>query len=326
MFKTKKVLTITFKTAITIIPLIWVFYRIDYHAFKIAFSKVAVWTIPSVVVLFLFAMILQGIRWWVLLKAYLPELSLNKTLSAHFKGMLYSIVFPAAQDIFRAALLAKENDYMVIWGATWISKLQALIVSALLAISGLVLIDTSFLPSNIFFVLIGVGFLLCLLILLSFTKKITRHFRPVFKKVIPFSIYTHIEKIREGVYLYRKRKQSLIVAFSITLVMLCAGIFNSSLIIKGITGNFYFIEVLFFIPTIEIIILFLPITPNGIGLREALLPLFLITYLHFTPEQFGIYVLMGLLGTVLRIVGIVPVIADLFNQNRVTIFKSNKNR
>ena len=84
-------------------------------------------------------MVIQGIRWWVLLKAFVPKLRMGEALLYHFRGAFYSIVLPsgAAQDILRAAMISRNIDYAIAWGATWLCKiLGILVLSPQLGING----------------------------------------------------------------------------------------------------------------------------------------------------------------------------------------------
>jgi hypothetical protein len=53
-----------------------------------------------------------------------------------------------------------------------------------------------------------------------------------------------------------------------------------------------------------------PLTPNGMGIREAMFSLFLINFLDFSAEQVGAFVLISFLGVALRIAGLGPIIFE----------------
>ena len=110
------------KYLFAIIPLIWVFSTINMQGMMEALIKTSWWSLPLVIVTVLLSMYIQGIRWWMLIKAFIPDISLSRIINHHFSAIFYSLVLPtsAAQDVVRSVLLSRENDYSVAWGATWI--------------------------------------------------------------------------------------------------------------------------------------------------------------------------------------------------------------
>jgi hypothetical protein len=75
---------------------------------------------------------------------------------------------------------------------------------------------------------------------------------------------------------------------------------------------------MFFIPLIEMAVISVSLTPNGMGLREAMLSLFLLQYLGFTPEQLGIYVFLNFAGILIRIVGVIPIAVEWLSRPKLT--------
>jgi hypothetical protein len=73
-------------------------------------------------------------------------------------------------------------------------------------------------------------------------------------------------------------------------------------------GEWHFKEALFFIPVIEMLVISLPFTPNGIGIREGFLSVFFLQFLGKTSEQLGVYVTICFLAIVLKVVGFIPVV------------------
>ena len=75
--------------------------------------------------------------------------------------------------------------------------------------------------------------------------------------------------------------------------------------VYGISGILPWSDMLVFIPLIEIVLVAVPLTPGGVGIREALLAT-LFAQLGLTAEQTGVFVAMGILGMALRAVGGLP--------------------
>ena len=124
--------------------------------------------------------------------------------------------------------------------------------------------------------------------------------------------------LREDIYNYREKKKALLSNFAITFVTQFLMIINSMILIGGITGNFYSKEMLTFIPIIEILALSIPLTPNGMGIREGLLAL-MFHHVGLTEEQIGTYILIGLLGVLIKLVGIFPVLYRQLLKKKIAV-------
>lgn len=296
---------------LAIIPLAWIFHLIDFHRLRGALESTALWTIPAMIFMAVMLMFLQGIRWWVLLRAFLPKLSVAEVLSCHFKGIYYSIFLPtsAAQDVVRSVLLSRTADYGVAWGATWLTRITGLAVMMLLSICGIAFVERGVAPPGMAAAMFASGGLIVILGVLSFSKRSTRIFRGLSKKLLPVKATETIEHIREGVYRYRDKHAGLALTLVLTTVTQILFVVNASLMVKGITGTAHLVECFIYIPLIEIICLSVPLTPNGIGIRDAL-SAFMFHRMGLPAEALATYVLLGLGTILIKIVGGVPVLYD----------------
>lgn len=260
-------------------------------------------------------MFLQGVRWWMLLKAFIPAISFSRVMSSHFSGIFYSIILPtsAAQDVVRSVLISKDNDYGISWGSTWVSRILGLLTLVILSIYGLFCIDKRSLPQSFFISVITIFLILVLLFFLSFSKKITSPFRDLIGKLVPSKITTVIENIRQGVYIYRDKKKTLFWVFLVTMFIQLLLVGSTCLVLVGISGRFFVFECLAYIPLIEIISMSVPITPSGLGIRELLIKV-MFAQIGLSNEQLGVYITLGFLSISLKLVGGVPVLFNLLKK------------
>jgi uncharacterized protein (TIRG00374 family) len=308
------------KWIFALIPIIWIFRTIDLHGMVHAAIVLPWWGVPLVVLGVVVSMFLQGIRWWLLLKAFIPAISFSKVISSHFAGIFYSIALPtsAAGDFVRTLLIAKENDYSVAWGATWISRILGLIVLLIFSVLGLLFMNRSALPQSVFISVLMVFFLLVLCIAVSFSKKMTRPVRKALRKWVPFiKILEVIENIRNGIYQYRYKKRNLFMVFLVTVLVQLLLVGYTCVLIFGITGKFFPLECLTFLPLIEIVCMSIPLTPNGLGVRE-LLNAVMFNQLGLTKEQLGVYIMLGFLSISLKLVGGIPILFGLFKPKKMS--------
>jgi hypothetical protein len=270
-----------------------------------AISRVAWWTVPALVLLLIFSMFLQGIRWWMLVHAFYPGVTLSRALICHFAGLYYSIALPSsgAQDIVRGFIISREADYGVVWGATVVARLIGFVVLAAFSLYGFFHLHIQ-LPGHInlgIYVILSLILILTLLAL-AFSKTFTRPFRALFSRIFPKSVVDPVEKIRNAVYAYKKRPALMLNTLALTIILQSTLIINAALLIKGITGHAHLMACFALIPLIEFICVSLPITPNGIGVREALLAL-MFKYLEIGTADLGVYIMLGFLAVLMRLTG-----------------------
>jgi uncharacterized protein (TIRG00374 family) len=301
---------------IAAVPIAWIFWHVNLHDLAFALKRVTPWSIPVYTVLVLLSISLQGVRWWALVRAFVPGLGFGRTMSFHFAGLFYSIALPgSAQDVVRALLVSQHADYSVVWGATWLSRIIALCVLAVLSVFGIFVLDSSRLPPGFLLSMVSAFVVLSVLFLASFSKRITSPGRPLLKKILPAGFFGILENIREAVYKYRSKKAAVLGAGLLTLLMWLTLIAATCLAIKGITGKLFISECIAYVPIIELLCIAIPITPNGLGIREALTGVMFL-HLGLSTEQLGIYIVFGFYSIMLKIVGVIPVLVGTVGPSR----------
>jgi uncharacterized membrane protein YbhN (UPF0104 family) len=294
--------------ALAIVPIVWIYCRLDFSRLVEYIPKVAWWTIPALCGFILLSTFLQGVRWWIVLRALVPDIQFMRTMSYHFIGVFYSIVLPTSTstDVVKTVLMSKNVDYSISWGATLLCKLLGFFTLVIFSVYGLLTIDRSFLPQGFWWALCTAFVLMILAGALSFSKRLTSPLRPLMQKIVPVKLLSIVENLRQGIYLYRNKTGALILLFLVTCVTQVTLVLLGCVTLYGVAGKFMLADYFAFIPIIEIIANAGP-TPNGIGVREALTVVFF-KYMHISNEQLGIYVFITLFfAIVLRLVGGIPV-------------------
>lgn len=293
---------------VAIIPFIWIFRRLDFHKMLADLPTVAWWAVPLVFAGTLATMVTQGTRWWLLLRAFTDEIPFLRALSYHFMSIYYSTVLPtsAGQEVLRTLFVLKKAGAAVGWGAAWVCKITALMLSLLFSVYGLASLSKGSLPRVMIIGIFGFFLLIILLGVISFSKGLTAPVRRLAASIIPAKILAVIENIREGIYQYRGKKKEMLFTLVLTFFLQAILIFNTSILIMGITGKLFFWECLAYIPLIEIVSMSMPFTPNGMGIRETLLAL-MFKHIGLTNEQLGIYVIIMSSANLLRLIGAIPI-------------------
>ncbi len=288
------------------VPIIWIYWRLDFHAMISMLPKVAWWTGPMLLIAVISGMVLQGLRWWILLHAFIPALRLRRALSYHFMAVFYGTALPsgAAPDVIKTLFVAQKNEMETSWAAFWLTRALGLPSLALLSMSGFFVMDASSLPRGWQFALVFFYLATGALFAISFSKRITRPLRLLLEKFIPKKTLSIVGRIRQSVYCYRSRKKEILLSFLVTVAVQAFLIIACSLSIRGITGTFPLWQCFTFIPIIELISVSFPFTPNGMGVRETL-SAGMFSYLHLSKEQLGIYVMFSLFFSLFpRLLGI----------------------
>ena len=304
---------------LAVIPIGWIYWRLDFHTTLAMLPKVAWWTGPTLFSIVLTTMVLQGGRWWILLHAFIPEIPLSKALAYHFMAMFYGTVLPsgAAPDVIKTLIVAKKNDMPKSWASFWLTRTLGLPALAMLSLYGFLSMDKSTLPRGWEYALALFYLTICAVFLLSFSKRSTRPIRRLLEKFVPKKILTIMERVRESVYSYRNKKKEVALSFLATFLAQTLVIFGSCLTIRGITGQFPLWQCFTFIPLIELISMSFPFTPNGMGPREALSAA-MFAYLHLSKEQLGIYIAFLYFFSLLpRLVGVAPIVHRFVKRRRI---------
>jgi uncharacterized membrane protein YbhN (UPF0104 family) len=108
------------------------------------------------------------------------------------------------------------------------------------------------------------------------------------------------------------------LSFSATVITQMLLLGAVSILLFSITGNFFFLEVIAFIPLIEMISMAQPFTPGGIGVREALIAV-MFKQLHLSDENLATYIILSNLTIFLKLLGAIPVLMNSLRKSKRTV-------
>ncbi|MFP4012816.1 MAG: YbhN family protein [Chitinispirillaceae bacterium] len=292
-------------------PIVWIFTRTDFTSVAENLKTISPLVLSSILLLVVTSIFLQGFRWWILVKRFIPDLNLLLTLKVHLQSTFYAIILPssAAQDVVRAVILSRSHPSSIIWASSWIARLMGLFILMLLAFAGLTLFDTEVLPQGFRFSFFSVFAIALLASVASFSKTITRPLRRIMIRFPDNRLIQFFSNLRDSIYDYKNARTTLIQASTISLTTQLLLILNASLLFYAVTDRFYFWECLALIPLIEIISISLPLTPGGIGVREGLMAL-MFSQLGLDADQLASYVTISLLVSFSRLIGGLPLLYD----------------
>jgi len=297
------------RLALVVAPFVWIYSRTDAGALKEISASVSVPLLFLIAALTFVGILLQGVKWWILIRRFVPELKLGTAVSVHMESTFYAIALPsaAAQDVVKSVMLSKSHNPSVVWAASWLGRLIGLFVMLAYSVFGVLYLKSDILPDGFRASLITAITVMALLGAASFSKRFTRPLRAAAAKLLPAKIMGKAEKLRDGIYAFKYERAALAQTFLISAAIHFLIFFNISLTIYAVSGSFYFIECLAFAPLVEIMAVSLPLTPGGVGIREALMAL-LFTRLGFTGEQTALYATISLIMSMVRVSGGIPIV------------------
>jgi glycosyltransferase 2 family protein len=316
--KRYRLLRIIIGAAAIALPFILIFRKVNIEALPSAITMVAWWTVPVLLTASFIAMTLQGVRWWVLIRAFTDKLTLVQSLSLHFTSMFYSLFLPnsTVQEVIRSVVAIKHVGSVTSWASAWINKITGILVSFGFSVAGIIILPHAIIPKPALITIVVLFFLIIGLVVASFSKTFTKPFAAFGKRVIPQKALSFLNDLRNGIYAFRTRRLHLLGATLLTALVQLVLVMGITFLIRGITGRMFFLECLAFIPLIEMISMAQPFTPNGIGVRDGLIAL-MFSYLGLSPEQLGIYIIISNLSIFLKLTGAIPVVFDMVKKRRM---------
>ncbi|MFA6108913.1 MAG: lysylphosphatidylglycerol synthase transmembrane domain-containing protein [Candidatus Latescibacterota bacterium] len=314
---TRARLTTAARYLLAALLLTWILGRMDLELFLRACAQTAPWVVPFAVVTYYLLTALQAVRWWLTQRPFAPGLSCRASIASHFLAGTYSVALPSsvAQDVVRTTMVSKQVGYGPGWGAAWVNRIVGLLAWLVLCLVGLGLNDRTLAPAVAARAVATSLLVLAALVSLSFSKAVTRPVRALASRVLPRKAVAVIETVRQAVYVYRSRPAVLLGSAGLALGVELCFVLCSAATVYGISGTFPLVPFLLLFPLIEIVVIALPLTPGGLGLREGL-TVTALARLGLTPEETGLYAALSLLGLALKALGGVPFL--LWNRWRVT--------
>jgi uncharacterized membrane protein YbhN (UPF0104 family) len=311
----KKIALFALRVALVVAPIAWIYARADTGSIAATLASVSVPAIVCVAALTVANMLLQGVKWWVLIRRFVPDIRLGRAVSAHIESVFYSIVLPSAvaQDVVKSVMLSKSHDPSAVWAASWLSRLIGLFSLLAYSIVGAIFLGGDALPSWLRAPLLVAAGAIALLCALSFSKRFTRPLGVAAEKIVGRKALVAAKKLRDGIYAFKRERATLALTLAVSAVVQFLSLLGVSIAVYAVSGRYFLAECLVFVPLVEIVAVSQPLSPGGVGVREALMAL-LFSRLGFSEAQTASYVTISLMMSMTRLVGLVPVIIKKFGK------------
>jgi uncharacterized protein (TIRG00374 family) len=269
----KKTLYFLFRLCIGVGLVFFLFWRVGVIEVLSKLKQIEPFYIILSIFLFFSAVLIISLRWKVLLDAHAIHVPFNKTVAFYLVGFFFNNFLPTVigLDIIRAVYVSNTYGKRTECFASVISE-------KVIGILGILLLGIFFLPLFIvkdrFIIYIFSGLLLLAILFLAgiffFPKRgRLRGISWLFKPRILKSLKERLSRLYDALYYYKDRRfilfQTLVLSVVYQIILISIFFFIGRSLSVTIPYYYY----LAFIPVINIGSM-IPLTPNGIGIRESL--------------------------------------------------------
>lgn len=310
MFKSKKnVLLFVIKVAASAILIWYLFANTDLSAIFLSLKTANLWWIFFAFVTLNIGKLLTSYRWQILLKAQGIHIHLMSLVASVYVGQFFNSILPStvggdAYRVYDTATESKQTTKSII--SLFADRLIGVFALALLAVVALCVAwligdDVSFYVFPVLFV-----FILCTLgMSLVFFDKPYARFDRLLRRYNLHKIADQLTKAYESLYSLRKQPAVLMAAFFVSILLQINVILFYFFIGVALDLNVSFLYFAMIVP-VALVVLLIPFSINGIGIREGIF-VFLLTGLGVPSYEaialswisFGLMLTQGIIGGII---------------------------
>ncbi len=261
--------------AISFSLLLFLFNKIDTESVFVLLKSFDNFVVVSTFLLFCFAYFLAIIRWSILL--YISEVSFTiKKVAVTFLGsQFFNLIFPSTigSDVARSIDLGKHsNNFKKVAVTVFLDRLSGCIGLVLVAVVSLLLgkniIDNFYVHVIVYFFVIGIMFILVLL----FNNRIFEFFSRFIQGKGRF--WERFFLIHKEIYFFKKHKTLIILNIAISVLIQLVVPVMFWVLAGSLYDGISIFPFLVIVPIVTVVVS-IPITIGGLGVREWAMVLFL---------------------------------------------------
>ena len=310
MKRLKNIAFYLLRISITIVLLIFLFYKIDAKNIFEIVKGIDLSFLILAAALFIFVIFLLIIRWLMLLRALDIRVPLLRIIVAYMAGLFFNLFLPSSigGDLIRGLDLSRfEKSKSKLFATVILDRLSGFVCVVILSFFALLFAYQRFVGDTA--VLFSVGSLVVILIftvLVLFNKEIFIKLSSVFDRF--GSIKQGLMNFNEYILLFRNKKRILVYNMALSLIaqILGAVVFYFIAVSTGVDLSLIFFFI--FVPIVNAIAV-LPITIGGLGLRDYFTVLFFAKVgveksqaISLSLIWFSFMVAVGLLGGIIYVI------------------------
>ena len=286
----------------------WFLYKNDLSKITQSILSISMWMYLTSVFLIFLAVWLNSVKWFVIL----PKYKIIKLFESNMIGQFYGLILPGQLlgDGAKAYIFGKgKDDTEKIWVSVFFDKITGIIGLLILGIFGLVFTREA-LPIWFVWGLLastGFGFLILFLIRLKFFYNfIMRVLLKLKQKLVKFNkLFELFSKLVDAWYIYTRKTKIVFLSILLGVVYQIMGIVINMILANEFDINVSFVDWCWLLAVVSILLL-LPLTIGGIGIREGSL-IGLLGWLGVTSEKalalsfsiFSLQIILAIVGGLL---------------------------
>jgi len=272
----KRRLLFILKTCVSIIIIGFILYKADRKMIAVSLQSFSMLPFLLMVGALILNNLGQVLRWKVLLSESLKGVQTRKLIQYHMIAVFFQSFLPSSMsaDLVKGYLLSKATDKSKAYGSVLFARFLGMAVLILFFLlvflfKPAMILDKGFTREIITgLALISLG---CIVI---FSKKVSRFLFGRFTRLSQTKIFQKAKAFREELYAYRNNLPVLVLALLLSMAIFILSILAGYYSFKAVGAHIPLLACMIYIPLVYAFML-MPISLNGIGLREGLLLLFL---------------------------------------------------
>ena len=270
------------KLLITAALLIFLFYKVPIEEVFNIVRNIEIKNFYLSIILFFLYYAFFSIRWKYLLGSQKIEISLLQSYLFIHIAFFFNNFLPSGlgMDVVRSGYAGGRKNFEKALGASLMERVLGMIGMMFIGVLAIFSIKSEFIYLTIFYIF------LIVLIFLLYTLIFSLKLEWIKKKLISIKFLNLGESLRtfyHAIKIYGKKKKVIGIGIVYSLLVQITIILINFLLSKSLGINLSFISLIAYIPLITIISL-IPVTINGLGMRESAY-VFLFSYYGIAREQ-----------------------------------------
>jgi len=272
----KKRILLLLKILVSLCLITWLLYKADLRAILHSLKGCSLKFFALIYLSIIVNNLAQVFRWRVLLANIAGRPSFLKLLQFHMIGNFFQGFLPSSMsvDIVKGYLLSKTTDPKKAYGSLLFGRIMGIAVLFsffvwIVAFRPQLILNKGFTTQIVWALIIFMAG--CAIV---FSKKVSRFIFSRFERLSATGVFRKAKAFREELYNYRYNVKAIALAALLSAVIFISSIISMYFSFRAVFFHVPVLVLMVYVPLIFALML-LPISINGIGLREGLMFMFL---------------------------------------------------
>jgi len=246
-----------------------------------------------------------SLRWQMLLVSQRAHIPFRRTLSLYFIGFFFNNFLPTSigGDIYRAVGAGQATGRRAVCAASvLVERLMGMLAVATLAILAAVLLVRQVADGPIRALALGFGAFIVLLVAIFFHRRTFHILEILTAKITLWGLEKKLLRLSQALDLYRSQRATLVLVFLVSIAYQLLIVVFSYLVGTALGLGISFRYFMLCVP-FTVIISLVPISINGVGIREGGYVFLLSKIGHSSSEAVSLSLLIYALSLLVSLIG-----------------------